>query len=137
MNSEIKVAGKPIMWRKNFVKGLIYVNQLIKGGSWIPDHEAYRRFGLHVLKYNAIKTATSKNIVEAIKNKAINREALSFAQMMRKRSNLTQVIYRTLTKVQSLLDKANDWSKDLGEQVDTCEFISWCNTTQKVTNIQN
>ena len=61
-NSEIRVAGKPMVNKTATEKGLMYVSQLYEDGKFISDEEAYRRYGLSVMVMNQLKMAIPSDV---------------------------------------------------------------------------
>ena len=56
-NSQVRVAGKPIMWNDIYQKGLLYVHQLFKDKHFKTEEEVQEEFGLTPLRYNSLKTS--------------------------------------------------------------------------------
>ena len=59
-NSNIKIAGKMVMWSDVHNKGLIYVHQLFHSQEYKSAEQVYREYGLTVLRYNSLKAALPK-----------------------------------------------------------------------------
>ena len=59
-NSDIKVKGKPILWGHIYRKGLLYVSQLFKEGTYKSEEEVQQEFGLSVMRFNSLKVAIPK-----------------------------------------------------------------------------
>ena len=59
-NSNIKVAGKMIMWADCYVKGLTYVHQLFEDQEFKSYDVVMDEFGLSKLRYNSLKVAVPK-----------------------------------------------------------------------------
>ena len=56
-NSEIRVAGKPVMWNDVYEKGLRYVHQLFQDNGFKTEETVCLEYGLTPLRYNSLKVA--------------------------------------------------------------------------------
>ena len=65
MDSNIRIDGKPVHWRKPIEQGLMYVSQLYCDGKFIT-HEEASRYGLSVMEFNSLKCAIPREYREQI-----------------------------------------------------------------------
>ena len=60
--SNIRIEGKPFIWKWIFGNGLIYVHQLYQNGMLISARDANLQFGLTIMEFNALISATPRRL---------------------------------------------------------------------------
>ena len=126
-NSNIKIAGKMVMWKEPFHKGLLYVHQLFENQGFLTDLEAQEKYGLSVMSFNSLKAAipgewrnffmsTSKYLYMPLPPHMYD------ICIGTKAKGWSQKVYRWLSDDVILVhNKYISWRKELGQ--DFCETI--------------
>ena len=59
-NSNIKIEGKPFIWKKPLKNNLMYIYQFFNGTSFVSPNEAMDKYQLNIMQYNTLVTIIRK-----------------------------------------------------------------------------
>ena len=78
-NSKIRIEKKPVLWKKLYEKGLMWVCQIYDGESFIDFQELSETYGISYLQYESLKSAIKSCSVDVIPQSP---NTLSFYEQM-------------------------------------------------------
>ena len=137
LNSNIRIAGMPLLWKKGYEKGLLYINQLFADGKIISKEDALARYGLSVMSYNSLVDAIPVKLKACFKTKKQMKEVTEslFIKAMLMRKDTTRIAYDSFIKPQSLSNFATKWAAELDINVEVEEILENLRNVTAVTNI--
>ena len=142
-NSNIRIGGKPILWKNNLEKGLKYIYQLFKNGSFKSGKETKEQYGLSELKYNSLKVAIPIEwktfFMENSRCTYFPLPPHSYDQAISVYGiNLSRRVYQYIAGDAIIIhNKYVKWKMDLGYDIaeSLCDFNQEIRDIYKVTNI--
>ena len=136
-NSEIKVDGKPIMWRDCWEHGLIYAAQLFNGNKLISCRAAYQNFNLDILRFNALVSALPLYLRRKLKEGNFKNEP-TFYDINKNRANLASHAYnvfRSAMDNSAIRIKHVAWCNEMDSNMTYENFECGFNEIYNVTNV--
>ena len=128
LNSKIRINNKPILWKQQIDRGLMYVSDLMQDGQYRAEREICMEYGLSVMQYNSLKSA----IPQAIRERSENSETDEQYRKYMATPKPTGMIYKELCESPpSMLNKEQHWKNDGVEMDIVCEAYR----SQKLTDV--
>ena len=141
-NSNIKVKGKPIMWKDTYDRGLLYIHQLYEGMELKTDQQVWEEFGLTKLRFNSIKVSLPwewKNFfVTNPKSTYFPLPPTTYDIMLQSKHKASSLIYSRINGDFLLLhNKYNKWTNDIGQEISSsvANFAKLHQTIYRTTNV--
>ena len=132
-NSLIRIADKPIVWRKPYNMGLRYVSDLLVDGEYIEHAQVMEKYGLSSMQYNSLKTS----IPQDIKNNACDAapfKDVRFAKYMHT-PQPARYVYQQLSPIPpEVLTAETKWQIEL-ESTYNFDMIAELNRIKSLTTI--
>ena len=113
-NSYIRIEGKPVFWRRAFVKGLKYVHQLYSQGNPITYQQAQEHFSLNFVEFNQLLVAIPRQWKSDLKTTSDTETSENFYQQCLKKPKLANYLYRKLNQQDQKPLTMDKWVHDLG-----------------------
>ena len=138
LNTHIKIANKPILYKKWFEKGVIYIGDIVtEEGTLMPYDEFCNKYNLKVpyTKYRGIWEALPKMWIQWLKPENQGDEnVISYYEKLGNYVKPTKTIYRMIMENDSLLyDKAAKLGKELQKPMDPDELRGYITNIGKIT----
>ena len=130
LNSDIRIGGKPVIWKKALAKGLIWISQLFANGTMdIPS--LMRKYNLTWLECHSLRAAISQEQQNFAEN-----EHQSTYQWALSANNLSSRVYEIMCYDNSNASvKRDKWQEDLNKTIEISEFHHYFADIHYVTNV--
>ena len=136
-NCYISVQNKPIMWKKCFESGLIYVHQLCENNS-VSNYDSLRnRYSITIMQYNSLITAIPKHWLEHLTEQNLVFPLQPHIYHLAKyEANLCGKVYKKLQQdVTFNQNKALKWSMEVGCMIDSKDLNKKVKNMYLITNV--
>ena len=136
-NSHIRVQNKPVMWKKYYDKGLLWVEQVYKSGTFVGFKLMEEQFQMNFIDFLSIKEAIVASGMTTQAAPDTLTEGLTVYEKCITKSNITRYIYSQLgqSSPQNLIRTANTWSTELLENISEIELLREIKHVYVCTNI--
>ena len=134
LNSDIRINGEPIMWKKQFSLGLFRVSQLFENKKLLSIREAYDRFGLSFLDFHSLHQAIPSNLKERLRMGQELVVSSKYAEAL-DNVNLPKKAYEYFIHKEACFAKKDRWTVLLNREINSKEMSKSFKEIYITTNI--
>ena len=135
-NSHIRIGGRPIFWKPQISRGLIYIKDLLSQNHWKSAICMNQSFGLTIMEYNQLLSAIPVSWKKLIKSGEYPAESDGWYPKILEYKSPSKVVYAALTDRPSrLMAKKRKWEEDLNVTISLRDFTNAIASIHKLSNV--